>query len=92
MARPTRESTVKRRHKTLLILGLVLIAVGVCLPLAGLLAADGEPADLSSSLWIAFWGLAVGIPLSALGCFLAALAVVLSRYRRDRSQDDRPAP
>lgn len=77
---------MKRSHKAMLIVGIVLIVVGSLLPLVALTgiaqqlvpaSADGLP-----SLWVAFWAFAIGIPLSAAGCVLAAVALVAHRYRR----------
>ncbi len=75
---------MKRSHQTMLIVGVVLIAVGCLLPLLALtgVAEPFAPAstDGLAALWIAFWALAIGIPLSAVGCVLSAVAVVAHRY------------
>lgn len=76
---------MKRSHQTMLLAGVVMIAVGCLLPLLALtgLAEPLVPAstDGLTSLWVAFWALAVGIPLSATGCLLSAVAVVAHRYQ-----------
>jgi hypothetical protein len=70
----------------MLLVGVGLIVVGVLLPLLALggigqRSVSTSPDDLSS-LWVAFWTLAIGIPLSAAGCVLAAVALVAHRYGR----------
>lgn len=71
-------------HKTMLVVGIVLIVMGILMPLLALtgladLLVTPSPDGLSS-LWVAFWTLAIGIPLSATGCVLAAVVVVAHRY------------
>jgi hypothetical protein len=68
----------------MLIVGVVLILVGVLLPLVALTGLVPAPPDgVLPQLQVAFWALAIGIPLSAAGCTLAAVAIVLHRYGRE---------
>lgn len=78
---------MRRLHRTMLIVGVVLILVGVLLPLVALTGlahglVPAPPDGVLPQLQVAFWALAIGIPLSAAGCTLAAVAIVLHRYGR----------
>jgi hypothetical protein len=71
----------------MLVVGLVLIVIAISLPLLALTGLahhllPASPDGVSNLLWVAFLGLAIGIPLSGLGCFLVAVAVLAHRYRR----------
>lgn len=76
---------MRRSHKTMLMVGLVLILAGILLPLVAISGVADRLFPASSDeivpqLRIAFWAFALGIPLSVAGCTLAALAIVLHRY------------